>query len=76
MAIANYLVQFTELDEVWFVVSPQNPFKERKNLLADYHRYEMLNRAIDGFKGLKVSSIEFTMPKPSYTADTLVLNFH
>jgi nicotinate-nucleotide adenylyltransferase len=72
MAIANYMVEFTELDEFWFVVTPQNPHKEKKNLLNDYDRLELVQRAVEGDDRLQVSDIEFFLPKPSYTIDTLL----
>jgi nicotinate-nucleotide adenylyltransferase len=72
MAIANYMVEFTELDEFWFMVTPQNPHKEKKNLLNDYDRLELVQRAVEGDHRLQVSDIEFFLPKPSYTIDTLV----
>ncbi|MFW6371803.1 MAG: nicotinate (nicotinamide) nucleotide adenylyltransferase [Bacteroidota bacterium] len=71
MVIANYMVEFTELDEFWFVVTPQNPHKEKKNLLNDYDRLELVRRAVEGDDRLRVSDIEFFLPKPSYTIDTL-----
>ena len=71
MAIANYMVEYTDIDQLWFVVSPQNPFKKAKNLLKDYHRLEMVVRAIDDDSRFKASDIEFKLPKPSYTIDTL-----
>ncbi len=72
LAIANYMVEFTDLDQVWFVVSPQNPFKKKQTLLADYHRYALAERAIDDdYPKLKVSNIEFGLPQPSYTVNTL-----
>lgn len=71
LAIANYMVEFTEIDQLWFVVSPQNPFKKKENLLADYHRLELVNRAIDDDERFRASNIEFNLPKPSYTIDTL-----
>ena len=72
LIIANYMANFTELDEVWFVVSPQNPFKEKKSLGNMYDRLEMVNLAIEGSDQLRVSDIEFKLPQPSYTIDTLV----
>jgi len=72
MMLAAYMLQFTELNEVWFVVSPHNPLKEKSTLLADYHRLELVYRAVDDYPGFRVSDIEFRMPKPSYTIDTLV----
>ena len=71
LAIANYMVEFTEIDQLWFVVSPQNPFKKKENLLADYHRLELVNRAINSDDRFRASNIEFNLPKPSYTIDTL-----
>jgi nicotinate-nucleotide adenylyltransferase len=72
MVIANIMAENTDLDEVWFVVTPQNPFKVNKNLLHEFDRYEMVRLAVhDNFK-IKVSDIEFNLPKPSYTIDTLV----
>ncbi len=72
LIIANYMANYTELDEVWFVVSPQNPFKDKKNLGNMYDRLEMVNLAIEGAEKLRVSDIEFSLPQPSYTIDTLI----
>lgn len=72
LIIANYMANFTELDEVWFVVSPQNPFKEKKSLGNMYDRLEMVNLAIEDVEHLKASDIEFGMPQPSYTIDSLI----
>ena len=71
LIIASYMLEFTDLEEVWFVVSPQNPLKEKKNLLADYHRLALVNLAIEDHYQFRSSNIEFSMPKPSYTIDTL-----
>ncbi|WP_163708066.1 nicotinate (nicotinamide) nucleotide adenylyltransferase [Mangrovibacterium lignilyticum] len=71
MAIANYMLEFTELEKLWFVVSPQNPFKNKKHLLDDYQRLELVNRAIEDDYRFSANSIEFSLPKPSYTIDTL-----
>ncbi|WP_140937004.1 nicotinate (nicotinamide) nucleotide adenylyltransferase [Sphingobacterium lumbrici] len=72
LIIANYMANHTELDEVWFVVSPQNPFKEKKSLGNMYDRLEMVNLAIADTENLKASDIEFKLPQPSYTIDTLM----
>lgn len=72
LIIANYMANFTDLAEVWFVVSPQNPFKEKKSLGNMYDRLEMVNLAIEGADKLRASDIEFKLPQPSYTIDTLV----
>ena len=71
MIIANYFVEYTDLDKVWFVVSPQNPFKEKKSLLDDYHRLALARVAVEDDFRFWVSDMEFHMPKPSYTIDTL-----
>lgn len=71
LAIANYMLEFTELDRVWFIISPQSPFKQKQNLLDNYQRLEMVHRAIDGNHHYKASDIEFKLPIPSYTVDTL-----
>lgn len=71
LMIANYMAEFGELDQVWFVISPQNPFKSGEDLLPDYHRRELLNRAIGDYGKFRVSAVEFGLPKPSYTIDTL-----
>ena len=71
LILANYMAEFTDLDEVWLVVSPQNPLKSKSNLLADYHRLALVRLAVEDSNKLKVSKIEFNMPKPSYTIDTL-----
>ncbi len=71
MAIANYMVEFTDIDQLWFVVSPQNPHKKKQNLLDDYQRLEMVHRAVDDDNRFRVSKIEFKLPRPSYTVDTL-----
>ena len=71
LIIANYMANYTDLDEVWFVVSPQNPFKEKKSLANMFDRLEMVNLAIEGADNLYASDIEFSLPKPSYTIDTL-----
>lgn len=72
LIIAKYMTNFTDVDEVWFVVSPQNPFKQKKSLANMYDRLEMVNLAIEGEHKLKASDIEFSLPQPSYTIDTLI----
>src|SRR5687768_13213923 len=71
LIIGEYMAQFGGLDEVWYVVSPQNPFKEKADLLDEKHRLKMMQLAVEGSPFLKVSDIEFGLPKPSYTIDTL-----
>lgn len=72
LIIANLMAEATDLNKVWFVVSPQNPFKASKGLLHEFDRYDLVRAAIfDNYK-LEVSDIEFHLPKPSYTIHTLV----
>lgn len=71
LVIANYMVEFAGLDEFWFVVTPQNPHKQKASLLNDYDRLEMVQLAVENDSRLQVSDIEFYLPKPSYTIDTL-----
>jgi nicotinate-nucleotide adenylyltransferase len=73
LIIANVMAENTDLREVWFVVSPQNPFKNQKALLHEFDRYDMVNRAIAENYKLRATDIEFQMPKPSYTIDTLTV---
>ena len=72
LIIADAIVQHSDLDEVCFVVSPQSPFKDKKSLLHEFDRYDMVIKAIEGNKNLSVSDVEFSFPKPSYTIETLV----
>ncbi len=72
MAIAGYMTEFTPLEQVWFVVSPHNPLKKKESLLDDYQRLYMVQLAIADYDRLKASDIEFRLPIPSYTIDTLV----
>lgn len=71
MIIANHLVEHTSLKEIWFVVSPQNPFKEKQSLLAAHHRLAMVRIAVENDQRFKASDIEFTLDQPSYTIHTL-----
>lgn len=71
LIIASHAVNETDLDQVWFVVSPQNPFKQSNALLNEYHRLHLIKSAIDGEKKLRASAVEFPLPRPSYTSDTL-----
>jgi nicotinate-nucleotide adenylyltransferase len=71
LIIANYLVNYTDLKEVWFVVSPHNPLKKKSGLADMYDRLEMVQLAIENNSQLKASNIEFSLAQPSYTVDTL-----
>jgi nicotinate-nucleotide adenylyltransferase len=71
LLVANYIAEFGPVDEVWLVVSPQNPFKTKESLLSNHHRLQLVNLAIGDYPKLKASSIEFDLPTPSYTVITL-----
>ena len=71
LMLANYITEFTYIDEVWFMVSPHNPLKEMSELADENSRMKMCEIAIEGKDKLKVSDIEFSMPKPSFTINTL-----
>lgn len=72
LIIANTMASSTDLDQVWFVVSPQNPFKKNKSLLHEFDRLELVERAISDNYLLKATDFEFHLPRPSYTIDTLI----
>lgn len=71
LVIANYMVEFEDIAELWFVVSPQNPLKNEHDLLAAHHRYAMVSIAVENDLRFRASNIEFSLPKPSFTIDTL-----
>jgi nicotinate-nucleotide adenylyltransferase len=71
LIIANYIIQNADISQVWFVVSPQNPLKKSSSLLNEYNRLYLVQIAIEEEQSLKTSDIEFRLPKPSYTIDTL-----
>lgn len=71
LILANYMLSFEEISELWFVISPHNPLKEKSTLLNDKQRLYMANLAVENFPKIKVSNIEFGLPKPSYTIDTM-----
>ena len=72
MAIANYMIEYTDIKELWFVISPHNPLKEKASLLHQNDRYQMVVEAIDAEPRFRASTIEFNLPQPSYTINTLV----
>jgi len=71
LALANYLCEYEQLDEVWFVVSPHNPLKNSDDLQNETQRLEWTRRAIGSYPKFRVSDIEFSLPKPSYSIQTL-----
>ncbi len=71
LILANYILENSDMEELWFVVSPQNPFKDKKSLLKDNNRLDMVQLALKNYPKMRVSNVEFSLPKPSYTIDTL-----
>ncbi|MDR1403807.1 MAG: nicotinate-nucleotide adenylyltransferase [Tannerellaceae bacterium] len=71
LALANWLCEYESLDEIWFLVTPQNPSKKNLALLDDRIRYQMVEKAIGDYPKFKASDFEFSLPKPSYTINTL-----
>ncbi len=72
LVIANHLAEHSDLDQIWFVVTPHNPFKKKQSLLDNHQRLEMVYRATKDYTKLKPSDIEFNLPQPNYTINTLV----
>jgi len=72
LMLANWLCEFCDLDEIWFLVSPQNPFKKESDLMDEQTRLLMVAKAIVGYEKFKVSDFEFSLPRPSYTINTLL----
>ena len=75
MILAGYMSEFTDLEQVWFIVSPHNPLKVKESLLQDYHRMSLVKIAIGDNRKLKASDIEFKLPRPSFTINTLTYLF-
>ena len=71
LILANYILENSDMQELWFIVSPQNPFKEKKSLLKDHNRLDMVQLAIRNYPKMRASNVEFSLPVPSYTIDTL-----
>ncbi|WP_142784760.1 nicotinate (nicotinamide) nucleotide adenylyltransferase [Changchengzhania lutea] len=71
LVIANHLAEYSDLDQIWFVVTPHNPFKKKSSLLDNHQRLEMVYRATKDYTKLKPSNIEFNLPQPNYTIHTL-----
>lgn len=71
LIIANHLVEHSDLDEIWMVVTPHNPFKKKSSLLENHHRFELAYKATEDYPKIKPSDIEFKLPQPNYTVHTL-----
>ncbi|MFV0541990.1 MAG: nicotinate (nicotinamide) nucleotide adenylyltransferase [Aestuariibaculum sp.] len=72
LVIANHLTEYSAIDQTWFVVTPHNPFKKKSSLLDNYHRLELVHLATQDYDYLKPCDIEFGLPQPNYTINTLV----
>lgn len=72
LIIANYTAEFSDLDQVWFVITPMSPFKQKKSMLDNLHRLAIANVAVEDYPNLKTSDIEFKLPQPNYTINTLI----
>lgn len=70
--LANHMLHYTDLDEVWMVVTPHNPHKKKSTLLDNHHRLELVYKATEGYENIRPSDIEFGLKQPNYTIDTLV----
>ena len=71
LIVANYLLNETDVEKLWLVVSPQNPHKKENTLLNEYHRLHLVKLATENDDRIKVSDIEFSLPRPSFTIDTI-----
>jgi nicotinate-nucleotide adenylyltransferase len=71
LIIANFVANNTSVNQVWYIISPHNPLKKSSSLLNEYHRLHLVKLAIDSNNKFKASDIEFKLPRPSYTIDTL-----
>jgi nicotinate-nucleotide adenylyltransferase len=72
LIIANYMAEFSDLEEVWFVITPLSPFKKKNTLLDNHHRLAIATIAVEDYSKLKTSDIEFKLPQPNYTINTLI----
>ncbi|RHJ92552.1 nicotinate-nucleotide adenylyltransferase [Bacteroides sp. AM07-16] len=71
LALANWLCEYTELDELWFLITPHNPQKDKEDLMNDQLRYELIKKSIAGYPKFQASDFEFSLPQPTYTINTL-----
>jgi len=71
LVIANHMAEYSDLDKIWMVITPHNPFKKKSSLLDNHHRYQMVQRALEEYPKIEESTIEFDLPQPNYTVNTL-----
>lgn len=72
LIIANHIAEYSDLDKVWFVITPHNPFKKKSSLLNDHHRHQLVLEALEDYPKLEASTIEFDLPQPNFTVNTLI----
>jgi nicotinate-nucleotide adenylyltransferase len=73
LAIANHMAEYSDLDKIWMVITPHNPFKKKSSLLSNHHRYRMVDIALEEYDKIAPSKIEFDLPQPNYTVNTLAV---
>jgi len=73
LAIANHMAEHSDLDKIWMVITPHNPFKKKSSLLDNFHRYHMVDTALEDYDKIQPSKIEFDLPQPNYTVNTLAV---
>ncbi|RXG18099.1 nicotinate-nucleotide adenylyltransferase [Leeuwenhoekiella aestuarii] len=71
LIIANHFAEYSDLDKIWMVITPHNPFKKKKTLLDNHHRYQLVLEAVEEYPAIEASTIEFNLPQPNYTSNTL-----
>ncbi len=71
LIIANHFAEYSDLDKIWMVITPHNPFKKKKSLLDNHHRYQLVLEAVEEYPKIEASTIEFNLPQPNYTSNTL-----
>lgn len=71
LVIANHMAEYSDLDKIWMVITPHNPFKKKSSILDNHHRYQMVQRALEEYPKIDASTIEFNLPQPNYTVNTL-----
>ena len=71
LIIANHFAEYSDLDKIWMVITPHNPFKKKSSLLDNNHRYQLVLEALEDYPKIEPSTIEFNLPQPNYTTNTL-----
>jgi len=71
LIIANHFAEYSDLDKIWMVITPHNPFKKKKTLLDNHHRYQLVLEAVEAYPKIEASTVEFNLPQPNYTTNTL-----